>query len=87
MYTAFITGQIRQKAEDIFFSSTNYASRFFQNLSYAYLFSHSDGKGISALVFTFIHSLEHHINWHGSRKKCCFLMAFYYYNNRLRAIG
>ena len=68
MFTTFIIGQIRQKAEDIFFSSTNYASRFFQNLSYAYPFSHSAGKGVFTLVFTFIHSLEHQINWYGSRK-------------------
>ena len=89
MYRAFITGQIRQKAEGIFFSSSHFALRFHQhqNLRYAYPFSHSAGKGISALVFTFIHSLEHQINWHGSRNNCCFLMAFYYYNNRLRAIG
>ena len=86
MYTAFITVQIRQKAEGIFFSS-HFALRFHQNLCDTYPFSHSAGKGISALVFTFIHSLEHQINWCGSRKKCCFLMAFYYYNNRLRAIG
>ena len=64
MSTIFIISQIRQKAEGFSFSSSRFALRFHQhqNLRYAYPFSHSAGKGISALVFTFIHSLEHLIS-------------------------
>ncbi|MFA5229432.1 MAG: hypothetical protein WC446_06755 [Candidatus Paceibacterota bacterium] len=59
-----------QKIEDLFFSSTRFALKFHQKLYYVYSFSHSGGKGTSALVFTFIHSLEHQINWHDSRRNC-----------------
>ena len=86
MSTIFIISQIRQKADGIFFSSTNCASRSFQNLSYAYPFSHSAVKGISALEFSFIHWLENLINWHVTVENCCFTIVFYCQNNRVQSI-
>jgi hypothetical protein len=86
MSTDSYTGTARRKAQDLFFSSVRFDSRFHQNLSLAYSFSSNGGKGIFVLVFTFIHWLENLINWHDSREYCCFLKAFYCQNNRMRAI-
>ena len=69
-----------------FFSSSHFALRFHQNLCDTYPFSHSAGKGISALVFTFIHWLENLINWHDTVENCCFTIVFYCQDNRVQAI-
>jgi hypothetical protein len=86
MSTIFIISQIRQKAVGTSFSSSHFELRFHQNLRYAYPFSRSAGKGISALVFTFIHWLENLINWHDTVENCCFTIVFYCQNNRVQAI-
>ena len=86
MSTALITGVIRQNVQHWIFFSTHFASWFHQNLCYAYPFSHSAGKGIYALEFSFIHWLENLINWHDSVENCCFTIVFYCQNNRVQAI-
>lgn len=62
MYTAFITGQIRQKAEDFSFSSSHFALGFHQNLSYLYLFSHIGRKGSRMQVLINTNHLDHLLN-------------------------
>ena len=62
MSTIFIISQIRQKAEGIFFSSSHFALRFHQNLSYLYLFSHIGRKGSRMQVLINTNPLDHLLN-------------------------
>ena len=62
MSTIFIISQIRQKAEGISFSSNHFASQFFQNLSYLYLFSHIGRKGSRMQLLINTNPLDHLLN-------------------------
>lgn len=54
MYTAFITGIIRQRVQERLLYSTRFASRFQQDLSGVYGFSQRRGTGIVKLTHPFL---------------------------------
>lgn len=59
MSTALISGVIRQKAQDLFFSSTRFALWFHQNQGNFYVYSTRSGNGRVMCIHTLTDRLHH----------------------------
>jgi len=86
MSTIFIISQIRQKAEGISFSSSHFALRFFQNLSYAYFFSHIGKKGSRMQVLINTNPLDRFMNGKVTFEKKLLILMVHSQNNRMVVI-